>query len=83
MLPESAWVSGTGAIVITTWRAVNTNHAEIPSQIRTTPKKTPASHFKMLNGFTLGGGRLERKETGSILMGFDSIFFEVTPHFCI
>ena len=61
-------------MVITTWRAVKTNHAETPSKIKTTPKKIPANHFKMLNGFTLGEGRLERKEMGSIFTGFDSIF---------
>jgi hypothetical protein len=74
MLPENARVSGTGAMVITTWRAVKTNHAETPNKIRTTPKKTPANHFKMLNGFTLGEGGLERKEMGSIFIGFGSIF---------
>ena len=61
-------------MVITTWRAVKTNHAETPSRIRTTPKKRPANHLKRVNGFTLRDGRLDRKEIGSIFTGFNSIF---------
>jgi hypothetical protein len=61
MLPGNAILSGTGAMFITTCRAVKTNHAEIPIRIRTTPKITPTTHLIMINGFGLLGGGLELK----------------------
>jgi hypothetical protein len=69
ILPENTIRSGTGSTSITTCRAVKTNQVEIERKIKTIPMRTPITHLKMIIGFGLLYGGLDRKDIGSIFIG--------------